>query len=451
MFQRLFGSRTASTMASPSDKKDKDDDPSSPEQKEKKVKDGPQDEPQQDSTSNDSGTTAGKKEEEKDIKSEEEAEEDGGVKEEEDGEKSPPASPSAQSKSASSATKKSPSKTSNSNNNNSKDNPPRGTGGQSLQFPWKLHEMLNYAEMNGKDDVISWLPGGKGFRVHKKEEFCEEVMPIFFASKKYKTFQRSLNLWGFESVSKGSNRGACYHDCFLKGRPELCHSMTRVKIKGQGSNSSGGAGLGGVGNSCKVGKGNNSGTSLSVSSVSRMNGDNGTASPGLSNPFSSSLQQSMLMGGDAAAFAAAAAAAQQEPSSISAFIRGKTAGEGHALALSAAAAANPHLAMLGGGGLLGGTGLPSSMMAGFPSYPAAAMGFGTGGLGMDPFSLYNAEILARRAALERHQAMTMAAAMGYPSAAELAAMASSTPRGAAATAAAAASSEKAGSGNNESS
>jgi len=108
-----------------------------------------------------------------------------------------------------------------------------GGGGQLLQFPWKLHEMLHLAETNGKTNIISWLPGGNGFKVHNKELFCEEIMPGYFASQKYKTFQRSLNLWGFESVAKGPDRGACYHQYFVKGHPELCHNMTRVKIKGQ--------------------------------------------------------------------------------------------------------------------------------------------------------------------------------------------------------------------------
>ena len=100
-----------------------------------------------------------------------------------------------------------------------------GGGGQLLQFPWKLHEMLHLAEKNRKTNVISWLPGGNGFKVHNKELFCAEIMPGYFASQKYKTFQRSLNLWGFESVAKGPDRGACYHQYFVKGRPELCHSM----------------------------------------------------------------------------------------------------------------------------------------------------------------------------------------------------------------------------------
>jgi hypothetical protein len=100
-----------------------------------------------------------------------------------------------------------------------------GGGGQLLQFPWKLHEMLHLAEKNGKTHIISWLPGGNGFKVHNKEKFCSEIMPGYFASQKYKTFQRSLNLWGFESVAKGPDRGACYHQYFVKGHPELCHSM----------------------------------------------------------------------------------------------------------------------------------------------------------------------------------------------------------------------------------
>eukprot|EP00536_Pseudo-nitzschia_multiseries_P019331 jgi/Psemu1/232046/e_gw1.4495.2.1 len=85
--------------------------------------------------------------------------------------------------------------------------------------------MLHLAEKNGKTDIISWLPGGNGFKVHNKELFCEEIMPGYFASQKYKTFQRSLNLWGFESVAKGPDRGACYHQYFVKGHPELCHNM----------------------------------------------------------------------------------------------------------------------------------------------------------------------------------------------------------------------------------
>ncbi|KAG7342585.1 HSF-type DNA-binding protein [Nitzschia inconspicua] len=115
----------------------------------------------------------------------------------------------------------------------------KNSGGHSLQFPFKLHDMLQMAEETGKDHIVSWMPEGRGFKVHNKEAFCEHIMPVYFSSNKYKTFQRSLNLWGFESVSKGPNRGACYHESFVKGQPELCHSMNRVKVKGKGSRSDG--------------------------------------------------------------------------------------------------------------------------------------------------------------------------------------------------------------------
>jgi hypothetical protein len=104
---------------------------------------------------------------------------------------------------------------------------------QGMHFPWKLHELLEETN-KGHSSVVSWLPGGKAFKVHKKEDFCNELMPAFFSSSKYKTFQRSLNLWGFKSVSRGPDKGACYHQFFVRGKADLCKNMIRVKIKGRG-------------------------------------------------------------------------------------------------------------------------------------------------------------------------------------------------------------------------
>jgi hypothetical protein len=105
---------------------------------------------------------------------------------------------------------------------------------QVMLFPWKLHELLEETD-KGHSSVVSWLPGGKAFKVHKKEDFCNEVMPAFFNSSKYKTFQRSLNLWGFKSVSRGHDKRACYHQFFVRGNADLCKNMIRVKIKGGGT------------------------------------------------------------------------------------------------------------------------------------------------------------------------------------------------------------------------
>ena len=77
------------------------------------------------------------------------------------------------------------------------------------------------------------MPNGESFRVLSKDRFAHEVMPVFFSSTSYKTFQRSLNLWGFRIFLKGPQRGECYHPCFQRGKPVLCERMTRVKLRGK--------------------------------------------------------------------------------------------------------------------------------------------------------------------------------------------------------------------------
>lgn len=132
---------------------------------------------------------------------------------------------------------------------------------QQLRFPWKLHLLLERCEyehrqkiaayqVEGKnpaslpDMPISWLPCGKAFKVHDKERFVREIMPSFFGTQSFKTFQRNLNLWGFTRVSKGPQKDVCSHPLFLKGFPAVCQSMKRIVLKGTGRGNR--APLGGV-------------------------------------------------------------------------------------------------------------------------------------------------------------------------------------------------------------
>lgn len=117
----------------------------------------------------------------------------------------------------------------------------KGTGGSegqndrpTVQFPWRLHELLTEAETNGNDSIISWIPGtNNAFKVHNKEKFTKQILPDYFNATKYKSFQRNLNLWGFESITEGPNKGGCQHHIFIRGDREKCHYMTRQKVKGQ--------------------------------------------------------------------------------------------------------------------------------------------------------------------------------------------------------------------------
>jgi hypothetical protein len=104
-----------------------------------------------------------------------------------------------------------------------------------VRFPQKLHQLLEETEKNGQWQVISWLPDGKSFKVHDKEEFIRKIMPAYFDLTKYKSFQRNLNLWGFVTVPKGPEKGKCSNSYFLRGFPLYCQAMKRITIKGNGA------------------------------------------------------------------------------------------------------------------------------------------------------------------------------------------------------------------------
>jgi len=101
-----------------------------------------------------------------------------------------------------------------------------------IMFPLKLHRILDDAAEKEYEDIISWVPANNGFKVHKPLEFDSKIMPQYFNKTKYKSFQRQLNIWGFERVNHGNDKGAYLHTLFVRGKPKLCNGMKRTKIKG---------------------------------------------------------------------------------------------------------------------------------------------------------------------------------------------------------------------------
>jgi HSF-type DNA-binding len=106
-------------------------------------------------------------------------------------------------------------------------------GGVSTPFPLRLHEMLDNAEGDGFDDVVSWQPHGRCFAIHKPKEFVE-LLPSYFKLSKMASFQRQLNLYGFQRLTRGRDRGGYYHELFIRDREFLAHSIHRMKVKGTG-------------------------------------------------------------------------------------------------------------------------------------------------------------------------------------------------------------------------
>jgi hypothetical protein len=107
----------------------------------------------------------------------------------------------------------------------------RNTGGVISPFPERLHDMLSKTNV---PEVVGWAPHGRCFLVRKPKEFESKIMPLYFNHTKLTSFQRQLNLYGFKRITKGVDRGAYYHELFLRYRPRLCTRMRRQKVKGTG-------------------------------------------------------------------------------------------------------------------------------------------------------------------------------------------------------------------------
>lgn len=105
--------------------------------------------------------------------------------------------------------------------------------GRTGTFPQKLHQMLSELEMQeGGAEIASFLPHGRAFAIHKPRDFVKYVMPKYFRMSRFSSFQRQLNLYDFQRITEGPEKGGYYHEMFVQGRPILCTMMKRNKIKG---------------------------------------------------------------------------------------------------------------------------------------------------------------------------------------------------------------------------
>ena len=57
-------------------------------------------------------------------------------------------------------------------------------GGVPVPFPWRLHDMLDSMEQQGKDDIVTWQPHGLAFLVKDPKAFVEQIMPHYFSQSK---------------------------------------------------------------------------------------------------------------------------------------------------------------------------------------------------------------------------------------------------------------------------
>ncbi|CAB9500928.1 stress transcription factor A [Seminavis robusta] len=124
------------------------------------------------------------------------------------------------------------------------------TAANNASFPVMVHKMLTDIDDLTKNDpnekishIISWQPHGRAFKIHDREKFATVAMPIWFMRLKYSSWVRQLNQYGFKKIQDGPDRGALYHDDFLRGDLELAQSIGKAKRKSKSDSSNSLTGL----------------------------------------------------------------------------------------------------------------------------------------------------------------------------------------------------------------
>ena len=87
----------------------------------------------------------------------------------------------------------------------------------SHNFPIKLHVLLDMED----PAIVSWTENGKSFRVHDMHKFRDISLPKYYRHSKMTSFQRQLNLYGFQKINHGEEVGAYFHPLFVRGKREL--------------------------------------------------------------------------------------------------------------------------------------------------------------------------------------------------------------------------------------
>jgi hypothetical protein len=110
--------------------------------------------------------------------------------------------------------------------------PRTGKRGVPQQFARRLYEMLQseakLALVSPPQNkvYITWSESGLAFRIHDIDGFTANVLPKYFRTKKFSSFQRNLNLYGFSKVRRGPDTDMYAHPSFVRGKPEL---LTRLR------------------------------------------------------------------------------------------------------------------------------------------------------------------------------------------------------------------------------
>jgi len=109
--------------------------------------------------------------------------------------------------------------------------PDRKKHASGLTFPEKLMKLMQFADSQGDDFCISWIPGGKSFVIDNSEEFTQKVLPKFFKATKFSSYTRKLYRWRFRKINQGIGLDDSIvfgNENFQRDNAELMKNMSSV-------------------------------------------------------------------------------------------------------------------------------------------------------------------------------------------------------------------------------
>ena len=100
--------------------------------------------------------------------------------------------------------------------------------GMRIIFPKKLHELL---QQNIHPEIISWLPDGQSFKIHKQMEFETFILRTYFGGMKFRSFQRQLHLYAFTKLEKRVQLYEYKHIHFCRDDASKLSNIKRRTVK----------------------------------------------------------------------------------------------------------------------------------------------------------------------------------------------------------------------------
>lgn len=84
-------------------------------------------------------------------------------------------------------------------------------------------------QRSDSESLIAWSETGKAFKIEDVTLFSTLVLPKYFRTNKFSSFQRNLNLYGFTKLRRGPDADMYAHPSFLRGCPEMLSELKKCK------------------------------------------------------------------------------------------------------------------------------------------------------------------------------------------------------------------------------